>query len=415
MILLLSWVVLSAGDTKLTVEPSPIRIQLENRGTTTARAHPESGLLLGGPDRLLAASVVSEDENFAGHRVLNVRTEEGHSARVTVSLTLNQADFVVQPSAPMAVVMRFAPERPGYGLADHAVTGRKSYDTDITGYSNDKFISATGLTRLVSNLVIFPKQNWAFLVWEPGIKIVRSTAQESAQGSRRVESSVRFTVFVGTPRQIYRGFLDSRNLYGYPVMKPKYEFFGVGWEAFGALAWDTNRKTVAENVDRYLAEGYPLSWMVVGSGFWPRENPRFHETTSFGMYDKDLYPNPGGFIARFHAKGLKFLQGLRTTFIVDGPFSEEGMKKGYFLEENGQPKVFKFSWPKSPTYLLDWTKPGAVSWFIDLAHRWTAYGVDGFKEDVFGFQNYTLRDDKLDPVNIALMREGPRGTPKTGQ
>lgn len=406
MILLLAIVTLTADQTTLTVEPEQARLSLRHRGTAAAGAHPEGGLLLGAAERLLPASLQSRGCDLQGRMVFDASTAEGHKARVTVALTPHQADFLVQPAQPMAVLMRFAPASPGYGLADHAVTRRPAYDTEITGYANDKFLSGDGLTRLVSNFVIYPKQKWAFLVWEPGMKMVRSTASEVAQGSRLVESNVRFTVFVGTPREIYRGFLESRNQYGYAVMKPKYEFFGVGWEAFGALAWDTNHKTVAENVDRYLAEGYPLAWMVVGSGFWPRAEARFHETTSFGMYDRNLYPDPAGFIARFKAKGLKFFHGLRTTFIVDGPYSEEGVRRRFFVEEDGKPKVFKFSWPRSPTYVLDWTKPEAVAWFADLARKWTAYGVDGFKEDVFGFQNYTLRDDKLDPVNAALMREG---------
>src|ERR1017187_511767 len=153
------------------------------------------------------------------------------------------------------------------------------------------------VTRIGSNFAIYPKQNFAFLVWDPATKIVRSTATECVQGSRRVDSEVRFTIFTGTPREIYRQFLESRNQYGYPVLKPKYEYFGVGWEAYGALAWDTNHKTVTSNVDHYLADGYPLSWMVVGSGFWPAEDKRFHETTSFGLYDKERYPDPRAFIA----------------------------------------------------------------------------------------------------------------------
>ncbi|MBM3874485.1 MAG: hypothetical protein FJ382_12290 [Verrucomicrobia bacterium] len=406
MIFLFAVLTLTAGDTKLTVDPERARLSLEHRGAVTAGAHPDGGLLLGTPDRLLPASLVSRGYDLQGRPVFEAATSEGRKARVTVSLTPQQADFLVQPAEPMSVLMRFAPASPGYGLADHAVSKRPTFDTDITGYSNDNFLAGGGITRLVSNFVIYPKNQWAFLVWEPGAKIVRSTETESAQGSRHVESNVRFTVFTGTPREIYRGFLESRNQYGYPVMKPKYEFFGVGWEAFGALAWDTNHKTVAENIDRYLAEGYPLSWMVVGSGFWPRHEARFHETTSFGMYDQNLYPDPAGFIARFKAKGLKYFQGLRTTFVVDGPFTEEGLRQRFFVEENGQPKVFKFDWPKTPTYLLDWTKPGAVAWFTDLARKWTAWGVDGYKEDVFGFKKYELRDDKLDAVNIALMREG---------
>ena len=398
--------VLTAGDSRLTVAPAPLVITVNHAGKPAAAGHPQGSLLLGDPDRPEAASVTARSYDTDGHLTLAVRTPSGKTARVTVMLTPNQADLIVRPDEPGAVLLRFAPASPGFGLSDHAVVGRKGFDTDITGYRNDRFLSGEGLTRLVSNFAIYPKHRFAFLVWEPGIKIVRSTAEECTQGSRRVDSQVRFTVFTGSPREIYRGFLESRNLYGYPVMKPKYEFFGVGWEAFGALAWDTNEKTVTENINHYLSLGYPLAWMVVGSGFWPRGDKRFHETTSFGLYDKNLYPDPKGFIAYFHGKGLKFFQGLRTTFITDGPFSQEGVQNRYFIEDSGEARAFTFGWPRSPTYFLDWHKPQAVSWFADLVRKWTAYGVDGFKEDVFGYGKYTLGDDKLDAVNYALMREG---------
>jgi alpha-glucosidase (family GH31 glycosyl hydrolase) len=399
-------IVMKAGTTVLSITKEHLSIGLEQSGMTTAAAHPEGGLLLGDPDHPESVRVIEESFDGAGRRVLQVRTETGASARVIVSLTPNQADFIVRPDKPQAVLMRLAPASPGFGLADHAVTGRTSYDTDISGYRNDRYLSGQGLTRMVSNFVIYPKQKFAFLVWDPGVKIVRSTSEECAQGVRQVEGEVRFAIFTGTPHEIYRQFLQSRNQYGYPVMKPKYEFFGVGWEAFGALAWDTNHKTVKENVDRYLAEGYPLSWMVVGSGFWPADDKRLHETTSFGLYDKSRYPDPAAFIAYFHNKGLKFLQGLRTTFITDGPFGSEGVKNNYFVEEHGQPQVLTFGWPKSPIYFLDWSKPQAVTWFTSLVGKWTAFGVDGFKEDVYGFGKYRLGDDKLDPINIELMQKG---------
>jgi len=395
-------IVWQAGATKLTISGSPLGIGVDG----AAQPHPEGGLLLGDPDHLEPAAISGQSFDQHGDKVLSVSTPSGKSARVTITLTPNQADFLVRPSTPMAVVMRFAPAAPGFGLADHAVVGRTSFDTDITGYSNDKFLSGQGLSRLVSNFAIYPKQHFAFLVWEPGTKIVHSTATECAQGSRLVEDEVRFTVFTGTPQQIYRQFLQSRNQYGYPVLKPKYDFFGVGWEAFGALAWDTNTKTVRDNIDQYLKEGYPLKWMVVGSGFWPKDGDRFHETTSFGMYDKALYPDPVAFIRYFHSRGLKYFQGLRNTFITDGPFSAEGLENGYFIEEDGHPKVFTFGWPKSPIYYLDSLKPQAVAWFMDLVKKWDAFGVDGYKEDVYGYGKYNLRDDKLDPIDQALMDTG---------
>ena len=399
-------VVLTAGEGRLTIVRENTAIGFDLRGAPTATAHPQGGLLLGDPDNPEVAHITSQSFNAQGHTVFEVRTASGKSARVTVSLSPNQADFVVRPTEPQAVMLRLGAATPGFGLGDHAVVGRDTFDTDITGYRNDRFLSGSGLTRMVSNFAIYPKQKFAFLVWDPGVKIVRSTNAECTQGVRRVESEVRFTIFAGSPREIYAQFLQARNQYGYPVLKPKYEYFGVGWEAFGALAWDTNQKTVRENVDQYLASGYPLAWMVVGSGFWPHAEPRFHETTSFGYYDKELYPDPAAFIAYFHSKGLKYFQGLRTTFITDGPFSAEGSGKRYFVEEDGRAKSFTFGWPKSPTYFLDWTKPQAVLWFADLVRKWTAFGVDGFKEDVYGFGKYTLGDDKLDPVDAALMREG---------
>ncbi len=397
---------IEAGNTRLTMEGLPLRITVEQGGTTALRAHPDGGLLLGDPDHPEPASIVAQPADVNGHPVLTVRTVSGKTARVTLKVTTHQIDFVVVPSEPEAVLLRFGPLSPGFGLGDHAVVGRPSFNTDITGYSNDHFLSGQGLSRMVSNFVIYPKQKVAFLVWEPQSKMVRSTAEECTQGSRLVRGSVRFSIFLGTPREIYRQFLESRNLYGYPVMKPKYDFFGVGWEAFGALAWDTSQKTVTENVDHYLRDRFPLNWMVVGSGFWPNEDPRMHETTSFGLYDHERYPDPKTFIAHFHAEGLKYFQGLRTTFITDGPFASEGMKNNYFIEEDGHPKIMKFAWPKSPIYFLDWRKPEAVNWFVDLVHKWTAFGVDGYKEDVYGFGHYELGDDKLDAVDQALMREG---------
>jgi len=43
---------------------------------------------------------------------------------------------------------------------------------------------------------------------------------------------------------------------------------------------------------------------------------------------------------------------------------------------------------------------------VDLCQRWLDDGVDGFKEDLYGYGKYVLLDDKIDPVNTALMKRG---------
>jgi alpha-D-xyloside xylohydrolase len=105
------------------------------------------------------------------------------------------------------------------------------------------------------------------------------------QGVVHARATVPMHYFFGTSREIYAEYLKARNQAGYKIFTPKYESFGVGWEAFGALGWETNQATDRESVDRYLALGYPLRWIVIGSGFWPAPQ-EMHETTSFGLWDK---------------------------------------------------------------------------------------------------------------------------------
>ena len=79
---------------------------------------------------------------------------------------------------------------------------------------------------------------------------------------------------------------------------------------------------------------------------------------------------------------------------------------GFSSKEHGKSKVFKLGWPKSPCYLLEAHNPKAVEWYLMLVQKWRDFGVDGFKEDLYGFGHYQVPDDKLDPVNQALMRQG---------
>jgi len=277
---------------------------------------------------------------------------------------------------------------------------------------------------MTSNFVVFPQQGFAEVNVEPGDKVVRLTETENLQGSRSVRSMPALYYFVGSPEQIYQAFLEVRNREGFSVMTPKYEWFGVGWEAFGALSWNTTQETVTENINQYLDFGFPLEWMVIGSGFWPSGEGEFDEhgtpygadaqsrdadallaTTSFGMWDEQKYPDPEGMIDSFHEKGLKVTIGLRNGFIPGGPFTEEGIKNGYFMKgENGEAKLFEVGFPEPDVYLLDAENPEAVDWYMDFWQKWADYGIDGYKEDLFGYPD-SLPDDFFDPVNEAMMKD----------
>ncbi len=376
-------------------------------GSVWLGKHADSGLIF------LNSSVVTTEllEQDKQQVVFKVTNELGIEARVTVTPSSHYLKMAIalqdEGELQGSILARTAGLSPAYGLGDHAAR-RKSQSTEVSGYSSRHFGALTDgkPSRLTSNFVIFPSQKLALVSVEPDKKIVKVTRDELAQGVEYGASIPALYYFFGEPEQIYADFKTVRDQEGYKVYAPKYEWFGVGWEAWGALAWDTNEQTIRHNVDQYLQLGFPLDWMVVGSGFWPKKDPTFLSTTSFGLWDKTLYPNPEQMIEYFHNKGLKLILGLRIAFIPNGPFTQEGLDKGYFIKKDGKARLFRVSFPKPESYFLDANNPAAVDWYIELCKKWLSSGVDGFKEDLFGYEIEGLPDNKLDPVNAKLMEMG---------
>ena len=399
-------------------------------GSVIAPAHAVSGIQIGldgqTPANVTTTKLTEQNDSIL---VFSLTTDNDLQATLRLELQEHAVKMQIEPQGEdkYTIVARTQGVSPSYGLADQAAFGNGDWDSsvrpklELTGFETD---TLSGY-RMISNFVIFPRQGFAEVNMEPGAKLIRLTEEENAQGSHEVSSLPALYYFIGPPKQIYKAFNEARNREGYPVYKPKHEWFGVGWEAFGALAWNTNQETVTANVNRYLEEGYPLEWMVVGSGFWPSGQGEFDEhgtpygsetaseeakklqaTTSFGMWDQRLYPDPKALIEHFHNEGLIFTIGLRIGFIPGGPFTEEGVEKGYYLtNEQGEPELFTIGFPRTPIYLLDTRQEEAVDWYVALCQKWLDYGIDGFKEDLFGYPQ-TLPDDLIDPVNRKLMDQG---------
>lgn len=349
--------------------------------------------------------LISRNDSIVCFKVTNkvavsaIITMDLHDSYFKMSIAYQGNRYPIEGS----IIARTKGLSPAYGLADPAAF-RTPYSTEISGYKSGYFgaLSDGKPSRLVSNFVIFPRQGVACINLEPGKKIVEVSKRELVKGTYYTTKMPALYYFIGSVRQIYQDYLKIRNEEGYKVYKPKYAWFGVGWEAFGTLGWYTNYRTVTEDVDHYLKLGFPLGWMVVGSGFWP-DDPRYFATTSFGFWNKSKYPDPQKIIAHFHQEGLKFILGLRIAFIPHGPFTGEGIENGYFIQKDGLPRLFKVGFPKQDCYLLDASNEEAVDWYMKLCDKWKASGVDGYKEDLYGYDINGLPDDKLDPVNEALM------------
>lgn len=400
-------IVLKSEGVEFRMEPAGGRYSFAWNGHNVVAPSSTAGVLLAG------SAVTFRRSGSCGGDVCHLTgvNTAGSHLQLTIALSAHRAELVATPEHA-GDELRFvtAGAAPGFGLADHAVLlpfstlPQKQYNTDISGFADDQFLSGQGLARLVSNFAIYPRQQFAEVLVDPWMKVVHSSPEQIVQGVAHANGPVKLYYFFGNPHQIYAQYLAVRNASGYRVFLPKYEAFGVGWEAFGALGWNTNQKTVEESVDRYIAMGYPLRWAVIGSGFWPAE-PRMNETTSFGMWNHEKYPDPAALIHHFESEHLAVMLGLRITFITTGPFADEGVAKSYFIKKDDRPEVFHGGWPKLPYYLLDAHNPAALDWYMDLVKRWQAYGIDGWKEDFYGYGGNGLRDDKVDPVNNRLMEE----------
>jgi alpha-glucosidase (family GH31 glycosyl hydrolase) len=392
---------LRAGELEMKTTPHPFRYSFSMAGKPVVGQDATAGITLASE----AASQAGAAKCSAGHCSFPLSTLGGHTAQLEVTLSPHRATLrLTLPTPGLEIRFQTAGAAPAFGLADQDAL-RPPYNTDVTGFSDDKFLSGQGLSRLVSNFVIYPQQGFAELLIDPTTKIIHTSGEQIVQGVTQAGTTEVLDYFFGTPRDIYRQYRQARIDAGYPWLRPKEEMFGVGWEAFGALGWDTNQKTVADSVDHYLSLGYPLRWIVIGSGFWPAEQ-KFHETTSFGLIDQQKYPDMKALIAHFHQEDLKVLFGLRISFIADGPFAQEGIQGGYFLKQGNEARVFHGSWPKTPYYLLNAFHPKALDWYTALSDRWHDLGVDGYKEDYYGYGGFGLRDDKIDPTNNRFMQQG---------
>jgi len=322
---------------------------------------------------------------------------------------------------------RTAPMGPAYGLGDH---GRNGQSTNVFGFSNNDITNKGGEERFISTFAIFPAHGFAQVLFEEGKKRVAINASENKLGADGVEAVKGLYYFIGDVKQIYKDYQTVRRAEGYPDYLPKYEFFEVGYEAFGSLGWNTYQSSVMADLQNYLSRGYDLKWAVVGSGFWKgdRSKPNEGSTTSFGIWDDEpdpagrndglpnpRYPDVAGFKQFLKDNGLKLFLGLRLNFKAppedggnhylphDGPFVHEGIANGYFLkDENGNPRKFTVNFPKGNVYLLDTLNEDALEWYVDGVNLW---GVDGFKEDTMMISRL-YQDGLWNRSNARLMEEG---------
>ncbi|SFB60924.1 TIM-barrel domain-containing protein [Algoriphagus aquimarinus] len=435
----------SDGDL-IRVESNSITLQLskanstftvvDNSGKEILPAHAVSGILFSDKDNSPSSAQVESYELSANELRGKLRNAEGLAANFRMVLEADQLHIEIwaaQEDTELVMEIRTASMSPVYGLGDH---GGYEGKTDLFGFRNDHFMNDKTESynwnhyRFISTFAIFPSKGIAQVIFDKGEKRIAIDSVENKMG---VSGAPKLNAyyFFGEPKQLYQSYNEVREREGYGSKKPKFDFFEIGYEAFGSLGWNTYQSSVQEDISTYLEKGYPLKWAVVGSGFWKgeRKKPTEGTTTSFGIWDSipeagrndglpnPRYPNVQELKGFFKERGIKLLLGSRINFKAlpedggnynptnDGSFVLEAMDKGYFIKnESGLTEVFDVNFPSGKTYLLNTEMPEAVEWFVSNFDKW---GVDGIKEDLMLQDGVLLNNDgKQNAVNAAFMDKG---------
>lgn len=414
---------IDAGAWTMTIDRAGFRYGFERGGASIAPAHPTTGLLLGSDATELcgavSADVASADADGVDFSVL---FSNGRTATVHVGVTGTSADIDVVPAGGTASVIRAqlaGGMNPAYGLGD--LGGWRS-DLNVYGVKDLDYYAqqSEGTTeqRFVSNFAVFPDRGFAEVAFDNGhlaVQIDDSATLLGVTGDRM--DGLHY--FFGDMPTIYGAYKDARNAAGYRDARPDQMFFGVGYESYGALGYNTNQATITQSVTDYLAKGFPIRWAVTGSGFWPYVGSAQGTTSSFGMWG-EKYPDPDAYKQFFADNDIALILGLRQSFPAlpadggtydpakDGPFVQEALDAGYFLEgDDGRPLTFStISFPSGRVYLIDPENAEAVAWFVEHERLWEA---DGFKEDhMFNAtaNNAFARNDLVNEVVAALADDG---------
>ena len=182
---------------------------------------------------------------------------------------------------------------------------------------------------------------------------------EPYNGIRLEEENLVFYLFLGTTREILRGFTA---LCGGAAPVPDWAFRYCGSTMEYTDAPDADR-LLRSFVDKCRDCGIRAGGFYLSSGYTQIGEQRcvFH-------WNRDKIPSPEGLAAYFRENGMELLPNVKPAFLTEHPLYEELAEKGFFLHyRDGSPALFPF-WGGMASY-LDFTNPGAYAFWKDCVRR----------------------------------------------
>ncbi len=177
-------------------------------------------------------------------------------------------------------------------------------------------------------------------------------------------------ILIGAPDR--KGVLSRYTaLAGRPALPPAWTF-GLWLSSSFTTSYD--EKTVASFVDGMRERNIPLRVFHFDC-FWMREN----EWCGF-EWDRDMFPDVEGMLARMHEKGLKICVWINPYLAQHSPAFDEAAEKGYLLKKSDG-DIWQWDLWQAGLAVVDFTNPEAVKWYQAKLRRLMDQGVDCFKTD----------------------------------
>jgi alpha-D-xyloside xylohydrolase len=197
---------------------------------------------------------------------------------------------------------------------------------------------------------------------------VASEAVERVQFTVEAESVEYLVVYGPTPKDILSRYTA---LTGRPALPPKWSF---GLWLSTSFVTDYTEATVQSFIDEMKARDIPLSVFHFDC-FWMREF-RWCDFT----WDPRVFPDPAGMLARLKADGLRVSVWINPYIAQASPLFAEAAALGY-LVARADGSVWQWDLWQAGNAVVDFTNPGARTWFQSKLRPLLDMGVDCFKTD----------------------------------
>jgi alpha-D-xyloside xylohydrolase len=181
--------------------------------------------------------------------------------------------------------------------------------------------------------------------------------------------AIEYLVIYGpTPKEILERYT---RLTGRPARVPAWSY-GLWLSTSFTTQYD--EATVNSFIDGMAERDLPLSVFHFDC-FWMRE----FNWTDF-EWDPRVFPDPEGMLARLHEKNLHVSAWINPYIAQRAGIFAEAAEAGYLVKKaNGD--VWQWDMWQAGMGLVDFTNPGAVTWFQDKLRGLFAQGVDAIKTD----------------------------------